>query len=219
MSMIKEDILKPQVERSHYFAPSYLTPGRMAAYSYQFSEIVRLKPKSILEIGIGNGLLSFMLRQSGFDVTTLDFDPALEPDIVASVTDIPCPINSFDVVSCFEVLEHLPFEQFQKSLEEIKRVTRRYTVLSLPDARRSARVRIPFLGRREFLIQEPFYRQREHKFNGEHYWEINTRGFRLKSIVTTIESSGFILDRTFRIWEFSAHRMFVLRKCSSSQCT
>ena len=211
MSMIKKDILKPQVERSHYFASSYLTPGRIAVYSYQFSEIVKLKPKSILEIGIGNGLLSFLLKQSGLDVTTLDFDASLKPDITASVTDIPCPDNSFDVVACFEVLEHLPFDQFQKSLEEIKRVTKKYAIVSLPDSKLACRFHIPILASK-LLFELPLFFLPKHDFDGQHYWEINKKGYPLQKINRAIQETGFCVAKTYRFWEQSNNRIFVLEK-------
>lgn len=214
MKFDNEEVLKPQVDRNLYFSPDYLLPGRLAAYSYQFLEIVKLKPKSILEIGIGNGLLSFLLKQSGLDVTTLDFDASLKPDITASVTDIPCPDNSFDVVACFEVLEHLPFDQFQKSLEEIKRVTKNYAIISLPDRRPCARAYIPGVGKRRFLCNKPFFKHHEHHFDGEHYWVINSKGYSLVHIEKTIKSSGFSICNTYRAWEFPANRIFVVSKWS-----
>ena len=212
MKFGKEERLKLQVDRSLYFNPDYLTPERMAAYSYQFSEIVKLKPQSILEIGIGNGLLSFLLKQSDLDVTTLDFDASLKPDITAPVADIPCPDESFDVVACFEVLEHLPFDQFQKSLEEIKRVAKNYAVISLPDRRPCARAYIPGVGKRRFLCNKSFFKPHEHHFDGEHYWVINSKGYSLAYIEKTIKSSGFSICNTYRMWEFPANRIFVVSK-------
>lgn len=210
--------LEVQVDKDIYISLDYMSPDRMAAFSYQFNEIVKLKPQSILEIGIGNGLLSFLLRKAGFEVTTLDFDPSLEPDITASVTDIPCPDNSFDVVVGFEVLEHLPFDLFQTSLEEMRRVTKRSVVISLPDSRTWFRVYLPRIGKRKFLFNKPFFRFHEHQFDGHHYWQINTKNHSLSRIKKTIKNSGFLISDTYRIWEYPKHRMFVLSKggCNAS---
>ena len=126
--------MKNQVEPSHYFKPSYDTKKRFISYWHQITELIQLKPSSILEIGIGNSLVSNYLKQRGYNVTTMDIDPCLNPDIVASIDRIPFTDESFDVVACFEVLEHLPYEKFTISLKELHRVSRRYVVLSLPDA-------------------------------------------------------------------------------------
>ncbi len=211
MNVNKTHALAPQSEKSSYFEPDYLTSERMSAYSYQFSEIVNLRPQSVLEIGIGNGLLSFLLRQSGLDVTTLDFDPMLEPDIIASVTDIPCPADSYDVVACFEVLEHLPFEQFAKAMEELKRVTKSHVIISLPDSGLICKFHIPIIARK-LLFELPSFILPEHKFDGQHYWEINKKGYPLRKILGIIQETGFSITKTYRFWEFSYNRIFVLEK-------
>lgn len=206
--------MKPQVDKSVYFSPKYLSPARLTCYSYQFREIVALMPGSILEIGIGSGLLSFLLRKAGFNLTTVDFDKALEPDIVASVTDIPLPDNSVDVVACFQVLEHLPFEMFSTALGEMRRITRKHIIISLPDCGRfyKMEINLPKIGRRKLSIQLPFFRPALHKFDGEHYWEVNKKGYSLKSIIRTIETLQLSLTKTYRIWEAPRQRNFVMEK-------
>jgi 2-polyprenyl-3-methyl-5-hydroxy-6-metoxy-1,4-benzoquinol methylase len=47
-----------------------------------------------------------------------------------SVYDLPFHNNEFDLVTCLEVLEHL--ENYEKALAEIKRVTKKYVILSVP---------------------------------------------------------------------------------------
>jgi len=116
--------MKPQVDPDHYFKPSYDSKGRFISYWHQINELIKLKPTSILEIGIGNGLVANYLKQRGYNLTTMDIDPRLNPDKVGSVTNIPFPDESFEVVACFEVLEHLPYEQFSKALSEIHRVSK-----------------------------------------------------------------------------------------------
>lgn len=61
-----------------------------------------LNPGELLEvgIGIGNGFVSRYLRDRGVNVTTLDIDKDLKPDVVGAVLDIPFPKASFQVVMC-----------------------------------------------------------------------------------------------------------------------
>ena len=42
------------------------------------------------------------LKRSGLEVASLDIDPALEPDHVGSVTEIPFGDNAFDAVVCLK---------------------------------------------------------------------------------------------------------------------
>lgn len=112
-----------QVEPEHYFRDEYDSKQRWMSYWIQINELRKLKPRSILEIGIGNGLVSHYLRQRGFDITTMDIDERLKPDIVGSVLSIPFSSDSFEVVACFEVLEHLPYGDFLTALKEINRIS------------------------------------------------------------------------------------------------
>src|SRR4051812_42493359 len=102
----------PQVTSSHYLPTAYDTKLRYYSYVEQIWETLKLNPKTIVEIGVGNGFLSGILRTHDVELTTVDFDPELKPDIVAGVESIPLPDNSMDVCLCFEVLEHLPFDRF-----------------------------------------------------------------------------------------------------------
>jgi len=205
--------LQPQVCTEHYVGHGYISPARFASYAYQIKELLALEPRNVLEVGIGNGLVSYMLRKAGVEVTTLDFDPSLEPDIVASVTDMPVADSSFDVVACFEVLEHLPFQNFIGALRELRRVSSEHVVLSLPDRTRMYTVEtvLPKLGRRRFSFGAPFLPSTDHTFNGEHYWEIGRNGYPLNTVMECLEGSGLEVVRTYRLWENVCHRMFVTR--------
>lgn len=203
--------MKPQVPRTKYFNSPYLHPTRLCAYGYQLQEIFHCTPDEILEIGIGNGIVSDLLRKAGYRTTTVDVDPALNPDIVASVIELPFADNTFDVVACFEVLEHIPWHQFEMALNEIYRMCRKYTLISLPDARPAFRIHIPFV-LRERVIPYPFYKAQTHEFNGEHYWEINKKGFPLSAIISKMTGAGFTVEKSFRNWGKSDHRFFRLHK-------
>lgn len=204
--------LTPQVPKQQYFQPSYLSSGRFASYGCQLREVLGLRPVNVLEAGIGNGIVPYVLRKAGLKVTTLDLDASLEPDIVASVTDMPLPDSSFDLVGCFEVLEHIPYQQFEKALSEIHRLCRQWAVISIPDARPCLRVPFPLVRPRQFLVELPFWPASDHKFDGEHYWEINRKGYPLKRIVNNMCAVGFHLEHTYRPWDIPCHRFFRLKK-------
>ncbi len=205
--------LKPQVPREHYFSKDYLTPERFASYGYQIQEVLNLGLRNVLEIGIGNGIVAYALRNAGLEVTTLDFDESLHPDIVASVTDMPLAEGSYDVVACFEVLEHIPWELFPRALAEIRRVCRAMAIISLPDRRGYFRLNIPKLLPRR-LCRRPFWKPLTHQFDGQHYWAINKKGFPLAQVMDRITAAGFHVEHTFSPWENPVHRFFRLRKAA-----
>lgn len=206
--------MKPQVKPNHYFVNSYDSKGRFISYWHQINEIIKLNPKKVLEIGIGNGFVSKYLKERRVNILTLDIDKKLNPDIVGSVLDVPFPDNSFEVVACYELLEHLQYEKFYKALSEIFRVSKSYAILSLPDTSRVYRlyVQIPKIRIFKKLISLPRLKNPIHKFDGEHYWEIGKAGYPLSKITKDIERAGFNIEKTYRIFENPYHRFFILKK-------
>jgi hypothetical protein len=110
----------------------YESEERWTSYYTQINEVLGRSPDSVLEIGVGNGIVSDALKRQGIQVQTLDIDPELKPDFVGSVSQIPLADASVDVALCAEVLEHLPFEEFEGCVQELARVSRNGVVLSLP---------------------------------------------------------------------------------------
>ena len=206
--------LSPQVEPSHYFRREYNDKGRWISYWHQIDEILSLSPNSVLEVGIGNGLVANYLKQREINITTLDIDERLKPDYVGSVLDMPFADNSFEVVACYEVLEHLPYDDVPRALSEIHRVSSRYAVLSLPDSTRAYRldIQIPKVGELKILIPLPRLKVPKHEFDGEHYWEIGKAGYALRRVVGDMVKAGFRIIKTYRVFENPYHRFFVLEK-------
>lgn len=203
--------LQPQVARAHYFTAAYLSPARLATYSYQLREVLALAPGSLLEVGVGGGLVLHTLRSAGIAATGADLDLTLGPDLVASVVALPFRDASYDVVACFEVLEHLPWDLFRPALDELHRVCRTHALVSLPDAGRVLRVHLSrALEHRQIPLA--FWPARPHVFDGEHYWEIGKRGYALERVVATMAEAGFAVEHTFRPWEDVSQRFFRLRK-------
>ena len=114
-----------QVNKEHYFSDNYNHKARWLSFFYQLKLLQREDIKKVLEIGPGNGWVTYILKDLGLKVTTVDIDKELKPDFVASVDKLPFPDNSFDVVCAFEVLEHMPFEYFLNNLKEMSRVSKK----------------------------------------------------------------------------------------------
>ncbi|MEJ7762210.1 MAG: class I SAM-dependent methyltransferase [Thermomicrobiales bacterium] len=104
--------------------------------------VAGLAPASFLDAGCGEGFVTEILlrRVPGMAITGFDFNPSsvalagkTNPGatfVEASIYDIPFEDGAFDVVGCFEVLEHQPDPA--AALAELARVARRAVVLSVP---------------------------------------------------------------------------------------
>lgn len=190
---------------------NYDYESRWASYWHQIKEVLALKPQNILEIGIGNATVSNYLKHQGLEVATLDIDKELSPDVVANVLETPFQGNSFDVVLCAEVLEHLPFDDFEKCLAELKRVSKKYVVLTLPHFGPQVRFlcKIPLL--KEVRIAFKIYFPEKHIFNGQHHWELGKQGYGLGKIKEIIKRY-FAITKDFVPFENQYHHFFILEK-------
>jgi len=95
--------------------------------------------RSVLEVGCGEGLLADHLirraRPDRFEACDVALRPApdLDPQLVlreASIYALPWPDQSFDLVICCEVLEHLADPA--AGLAELARVSARQVLISTP---------------------------------------------------------------------------------------
>lgn len=206
---------QPQVEPELYTQRGYDHRGRFISYWNQIDLVVRREPSSIVEIGIGSGFVARYLRSVGLDVHTVDFDERLEPDTVASVLDLPFEDNSFDLVCCFETLEHLPWEELAPALSELRRVAARWVLISLPDVTHYLRVRVErgWLRKHVDVFRDvPNRNPPVHEFNGEHYWEIGKAGYPIDRIRRAISDAGLSILEDYRDPENVYHRFFACER-------
>lgn len=135
-----------------YFSHIYYSLPVLCSFAHQLNHIWRMRPKSVIEVGIGNGFVSSYLRRSGVDVTTIDINANLEPDIVAPLSEAHAHIPAKgDLVVCCEVLEHMPLEELDANLSHLRGLGDRL-FLTLPNYRSTfgmtALLRLPKLSAR-----------------------------------------------------------------------
>lgn len=174
--------------------------------------------KSILIIGPGQGLDTAILKWKGYEVTTLDIDDAFLPDIIGSVHDLNMFKNTqFDVVIASHVLEHLAVAYLDKSLEELSRVAK-YAIVYLPVHGRhfQGRLKMDIKGIDLSCIFDLF--NYFHKpdgvtpryCQGQHFWEIGMRGFRVKDLKNRF-SQYFEVINDYRNKDWVPSYNFVMR--------
>ena len=148
-----------------------------------------------------------------YNYESMDIAEELKPDHIGSLIEMPFLDKQYDIVVCFQVLEHIPFELFEKALSELFRVAKKSVIISLPNAEAFLKIQIPKICRMK-LVKKPFSKAKEHEFDGEHYWEVNKKGYEIKRIMKIIVDTGkkynCALEKNYRIWENPYHHFFVL---------
>jgi SAM-dependent methyltransferase len=207
----------PQVDAAHYALGAYDDFKRWTSYWHQIQTIRRCRPRTVLEVGVGSGVLSWYMReQLKLDVTTVDIDPALRPDISSDVRDLRTRVapGSFDLVCAFQVLEHLPFDQFELALAELAAVSRDRVVLTLPNNGRTFQLRMD-AWRFQIAFGRKLGWRRHWRFDGQHYWEVGTIGHSAREVrrrisrVMVLESEKIYPDNPY-------HREYVGRRKGST---
>lgn len=199
-----------QVDKSHYSFDRYAFEGRFVSYYHQLREVLRLQPKQVLEVGVGDRVFGdFLKNNTAVAYTSVDFAEDLKPDVVGSVLELPFADKSYDVSCAFEVLEHLPFEQFDKAVGELARVARTHMVISVPHfgPMLSFSFKIPFVPQLRFAIKIPY--PKTHTFNGQHYWEIGKRRYPVSVVRQKLAKHGKIA-RDFVPFNSEYHHFFIV---------
>jgi ubiquinone/menaquinone biosynthesis C-methylase UbiE len=204
--------ITPQVSADHYNA-RYDSKRRFISYWYQIHEITTRAQGPVLEIGVGNGMVSSYLRRQNIELTTIDYDSELKPDVVGDIQHLPFQNDIFDLVAAYEVLEHLPYEQSLTGLKEIHRVTKRLAVISLPDSAHfySIEMRVPFVGIVRTSLRLEWFGKEKSSIT-QHYWELGLQQYRLARIRKDIERIGFCIEKEYSIFENPRHYFFILKK-------
>ncbi len=95
--------------------------------------------KGVCDIGCGNGVFVNYLQQNKkeLDIIAIDRSAAALKFVHTNkqegdIADIPLKDNSYDCVTCLEVIEHLPWGVYEKALSELTRVSKEYVIISVP---------------------------------------------------------------------------------------
>lgn len=201
-----------QVDKTAYQFFSYAHSGRFVSYYHQLAEVLALAPRNVLEVGVGDGVFrDYIKSNTAISYMSVDVADDLHPNVVGDVTKLPFGDGTFDVVCAFEVLEHIRFEQFEKALAELVRVSRDAVVLSLPHFGPPVKflLKIPFLPEIFFAFKIPFLRK--HIFNGQHYWEIGKKGYASHTI-RNILGKYFEIQKEYIPFENQYHHFYILKK-------
>lgn len=193
-----------QVSAEHYDFEKYDDRERWMSYWHQIRAVLAVRPKRVLEIGPGSGVFRSYLQRAGVEVRTLDIDPGRDVDFVADVTKLDATLpagETFDAICAFQILEHIPFAEFEHALAGLAKRSRAHVFISLPY--RGLRIRWAFWwGDYMLTLGHKFMLPWHHKPIPEHYWELGypyTAGKITKILRRhfTVESRGFVRENPY----------------------
>lgn len=203
-----------QVSTEHYDFQNYVDAARWNSYWHQVNEIVQLNPLNAIIVGSGDNIVPGIVKALGVDAKTFDFDKELKPDFVGDVRDIGVIVspNSFDVVLCSQVLEHVPYEYFHKALKGLFSIARKKVIISLPYSHLtflSVSIRFPKTKRFYYDFILPRF-WKKWKFNGEHYWEVGTKEYPISKIEKAILDAGGMITKNYFANNNKYHLFYVI---------
>ncbi len=169
--------------------------------------LLEIKPKSILEIGPGEGTIKNIFEKYTEKYQTMDLNKNLQPDYVSDVRVYNKDINnSFDCIIIADVLEHILFNELEKSLKNIFNYLKNegYALITIPHRAsyfllmtptyRPKVIRIPT----GFLNPKSFYRRfikRKIWIDPDHEWEIGDGKHSIKDVEGIIKKAGFKIEK------------------------
>ena len=133
--------LKRFYEEQATWAKFWASPRELILAENILSELPKNK-LNVLEVGFGDGYLSFLMKRAGHKVVGIDISSARAKNasknvssvhfILAEAKALPFPPETFDVVICAETLEHIP--HFEKAIKEASSVLKSngYYLVTVP---------------------------------------------------------------------------------------
>lgn len=186
---------------------AYYSEKRIVHQWLQVALLTPLQVRRVLEIGPYLGLVTAMLVNAGYEVTTLDQAGEVPCDgalghIKADIRALePAALEGFDAILCCETLEHLEFAEVPAVLGALADTGAPYLVLSVPYEGPQLglslhlnphRPRLAFFRKLHFLRRFP-------KPKGDawenHRWEIGWRDYPLRRLTRVVEAAGYRILR------------------------
>ena len=161
--------------------------------------------RTVLEVGPALGLVTSLLVNSGYEVTTLDRAPRSfrYPNVPHLEKDI-CELRSeeiagFDAILCCETLEHIEWERVGSVLATFRESGAKYLIVSVPymGFQLFAEVYVNSnMLRQYFSMKKLLWRKRfRPEPVGGHQWEVGYRGYPLKLWERRLRESGWSVTK------------------------
>jgi hypothetical protein len=186
----------------------YYTDKRIVHQWFQVHLVNTLGVQRVLEIGPYMGLVTAMLANARYDVTTLDVDPGgprngATGHIQVDLRDLRADqIMGFDCILCCETLEHLHWDKVDGILEVFAASGAPWLVLSVPYEATQVGFSLYWnryvFRKRSFLKKlrwlDRFVITDDADFDA-HKWEVGYKGYSLDALKAKVAAAGWAVER------------------------
>ncbi len=199
--------------RDRYFSKEYLHVNRWTTYAKLIKTVLEINPSNIVEIGIGNGLVSDILQKIGYSVEVIDNDETLKPDYICDIRNIDKLEfkNQVDLVIASQVMEHIEYTEFIKVIKGLNKITK-YVILTLPYTNENAHLfslNLKFIYKLKF-VKKLFFKRISKPPKKSHYWEIGIKNYPLRKVKRDIKNNGWRIFNSFLNEENPYHYFFII---------
>jgi len=195
----------PAARRAEWFR--YYSGKRIGQQWFQLHLLDGLEVQRVLEVGPNLGLVSALLVNAGFTVTTFDMlasqDP--RPDIPHIQGDLSkveaAELTGHDAILCCETLEHLPWDQVTSVLAKFHAAGPRHLIISVPYMGFQIDWRLYLNAvtlRHKFSFKKLNFLRRykiDHRDPWGHKWEAGYKGHALADLEQKIADGGWSIER------------------------
>lgn len=138
------------------------------------------KNAKILDAGCGEGVLVEKYREMGYDIRGLDLNYSSEYVTKGNLLNIPFENETFDIILCLDVIEHLNIEDQVPALREIRRILKKggMVLLAVPNLAHFAS-RLSFLFAGNLIRTSTVARHKGDRPIREYLKIISDEGFRI----------------------------------------
>jgi hypothetical protein len=186
----------------------YYSEKRIGHQWLQVHMLTDVGAETVLEIGPGLGLVTAMLDNAGFAVTTLDFLPSQYPR--DHIKHLQCDLrdatreqlSGFDAIICCETLEHFHWDDVDGLLRRFRDAAPKHLLISVPYMGLQLDWRLYLNARawRNAFSLKQFKFLSEFKFDEKtdplcHKWEVGYRGTGLQALEDKLKRNGWRIAR------------------------